>query len=102
LDSIAGVTDSPNLATGFGTVRFFSNSFRRSLIGSIAGSGVLCDDGDPDGLSNNVRFSIKVFRDAVSVNSDPTGDFVTGVTVNVFSVRHVLAGTAGFSRSGDT
>jgi len=40
LESMAGVTDSPNLATGFGTVKFFSNNFLLSLIGSIAGSGV--------------------------------------------------------------
>ena len=47
LDSIAGVTDSPNLAMGLGTdVMFFSKSFLLSLIGSIAGSGVRADDGE--------------------------------------------------------
>ena len=47
LESIAGVTDSPNLAMGLGTeVMFFSNSFLLSLIGSIAGSGVRAEDGE--------------------------------------------------------
>jgi len=65
---MAGVTDSPNLATGFGTVRFFSNSLRRSLIGSKAGSGVLAEAGELDS-SKIVRFSARLFREAVSVNS---------------------------------
>jgi hypothetical protein len=65
---MAGVTDSPNLAIGFGTVRFFSNNLRRSLIGSKAGSGVLAVAGEDDS-SNRLRFSARVLRDAVSVNS---------------------------------
>lgn len=105
LDNMAGVTDSPNLAMGFGAVWFFSNNFLRSLIGSIAGSGVLCPAGDPDWLSNKFRFSSKLFLDAVSVkfwasrDGDLAGDLVTGVTVTVFSVRQVLVGTSGFERS---
>ena len=110
---MAGVTDSPNLAIGFGgAVIFFSNNFRRSLMGSIAGSGVRWDDGD-DGLSNRFLFSIRLRRDAVSVITSSWvtrltdcdvifgGDLVTGVTVTVFSVRQVLAATSGFSLSGD-
>ena len=63
--------------------------------------------------SNRLLFSNKLFLDAVSVNSFQSsldGDFVgdlgagvtaTGVTVTVFSVLQVLAGTSGFSLSGD-
>ena len=108
LESIAGVTDSPNRAMGFGTDMFFSNNFRRSLMGNIAGSGERVDAGD--GLSNKLRFSRMLRRDAVSViisgcvtdcDVNFGGDLATGVTVTVFSVLQVLAGTSGFSFSGD-
>ncbi len=106
---MAGVTDSPNRAIGFGTDMFFSNNFRRSLMGNMAGSGERVDEGDC--LSNKLRFSRMLRRDAVSVITSGCvtdcginlgGDLATGVTFTVFSVLQVLTGTSGFSFSGDS
>ena len=60
LASIAGVTDSPNLATGRtgAAPLFFSNSALRWLKGNKAGSGRLdVSDFDGDLDSNRLRFS---------------------------------------------
>ena len=66
VDSMAGVTASPNLATGLTAVRFFSNRALRWLKGSMAGSGEsFCGEA----FSNKLRFSTIDLREAVSLCS---------------------------------